>query len=114
MIDATSRTKRPDTVKRGEDDAECVAVRVAKEEGAKTVKLSNMEEAMNENTHLRPSAALLEQYRGIDTRVTTCIHCAKRLLKFGEAIHYNEYHSCAIINEFDDGVAAQLKHEGTM
>ena len=57
---------------------------------------------MNTNLSLCPSRALLEKFPGIDTRVTTCPHCAKRLPKFTEAIRLHEYHSGVIFNDVDN------------
>ena len=110
MVAETSRSKRPDTKKRGpKREVAVVSVQDGIEEGLSD-KLSAMEKAMNSNARLHP---IFEGYsRGVDTCISACEHCGKRLLNFYAAVHYHEYHSGSIPNDLCDGVAEKLKEEG--
>ena len=104
MLEATSKKKRTGVKKRGSGD-DVVAAR--EETEASMSALSRLENDMNENRILHPG--LLENFPFVDpldTCITPCNHCGKRLLKFGEAVHYHEYHSGVITNDADDGEEA--------
>ena len=110
MISKTSRTKRSNTKKRGSQNHnqiqaadigdDCAASELTKE-------LTKMEEAMNMNGLLHP-ATLENCPTALDTRISACNDCGKRLVNFAAAIHHHEFHSCQIKNELDDAVAAQM------
>ena len=50
----------------------------------------------------------------LDTSITACKHCAKRLIKFGANVHMHEYHSGMISNDSDDGILERIKEEGAV
>ncbi len=114
MLCANSGTKRPDTVKRGPAGEEEEVERIMKAECEKITELTELENAMNKNEALRPTCALAAKFPGIDTRVVSCLFCAKRLIKFGEGIHYHEYHSEGITINLDTEVSACTKLEGSL
>ena len=76
-----------------------------------------MEKDMNANDLLRPAIALhpvFEKYPNLDTCISACTHCRKRLINFGADVHYHEYHSGAISNELDDAVVERMKEEAAL
>ena len=109
MLEATSNTKRPDTRKRGHAiDNEVVIVEGGEELGA---DLTAMEGEMNCNALLHPG---LENFPLIDTKISACEHCGKRLLAFAADVHVHEYHSGAISNDTDDSIMDRMKEEATI
>jgi hypothetical protein len=104
MLEATSKKKRTGVKKRGSGDD---VVEAREETEASMSALSRLENDMNENRILHPGS--LENFPFVDPLdkcITPCNHCGKRLLKFGEAVHYHEYHSGVITNDADDGEEA--------
>jgi hypothetical protein len=113
MVEKSSKKKRIDTKKRGPeiDDS------VLEEEEETSRELSSMEKDMNANYLLRPvilSHPVFEKYPDLDTCISACKHCGKRLINFGADIHYHEYHSGAISNELDDVVVERMKEEAAL
>ena len=110
MLGATSTTKRPDTVKRGEAtiDDDLIVVVEGEELGE---DLTEMEGEMNNNALLHP---LLENFPLIDTKISACKHCGKRLVAFAAEVHIHEYHSGSISNDADDGIVDRMKEEASI
>mmetsp|Transcript_41414 Transcript_41414/g.86931 ORF Transcript_41414/g.86931 Transcript_41414/m.86931 type:complete len:355 (-) Transcript_41414:50-1114(-) len=111
MIRKTSRAKRPNAKKRGAGDTDDIAFTSQQgDENSGEVELTELELKINRNALVvRPG---LEKFPRLDASVTACKHCGKRLLKFGEAVHYHEYHSCSILDDVDSTKAERLKVEG--
>ena len=74
-------------------------------------ELSSMEKDMNMNPLLHP---VFDKYPLLDTCISACKHCGKRLLNFGLEVHSREYHSGVISNELDDNIASMMKVEQDM
>ena len=111
MLNKTSRTKRPNTKKRGACDEPTSSASGAvlyAEDNMNSLSLGEMEKEMNKNEKLHP---ILEKYPLADTCITVCKKCGKRLVNFGEEIHAHEYHSCAIIGDLDYHAAERMKEE---
>jgi len=108
MLAATSRTKRPDSKKRGPKKVAVVVSQEDINQEGFSDKLSKMEIAMNSNARLHPP---FEGYSHVDTCISACEHCGKRLLNFYAPVHYHEYHSGSISSDLCDGVAEKLKEE---
>ena len=107
MVKATSKPKRKGVKKRGSGDGEFTLAR--EETEASISALSQLEKDMNRNQILHPGS--LENFPFVDpldTCITPCSHCGKRLLKFGEAVHYHEYHSGVNTNDADEAEEAVL------
>ena len=103
MLEATSRTKRVDTKKRGSSRANLDRIESIVDEST-TFELSEMEKKMNANESLRPNLTKehFQSLAGVDTRISVCSKCGKRVLNFGLAVHEHEYHSGGIKGEVDD------------
>jgi len=110
MIQSTSKPKRPNTKKRGSCKP-VVSDANAHEDQNLGAGLSDLELKINANDLLHPR---LEKYPFLDTRVSACTHCAKRLINFGAGIHYHEYHSCSISDDVDSTILGRLKEEGAV
>ena len=113
MVEKSPKKKRVDTKKRGPDIDDLVL----EEEEETSRKLSLMEKDMNVNDWLRPVIAshpVFQKYPDLDTCISACKHCGKRLINFGADIHYHEYHSGAISNELDDVVVERMKEEAAL
>ena len=76
-----------------------------------TSALMEMETETNKNILLNP---VLEKFPLINTCITACNHCGKRLLQFAADVHLHEYHSGAMSNDTDDGIMDRMKEEGAV
>ena len=111
MLNKTSRTKRPNTKKRGACDEPTSSASGAvlyTEDDTNSLSLDKMGKEMNKNEQLHP---ILEKYPLADTCITACKKCGKRLVNFGVEIHAHEYHSGAIIGDLDYLAAERMKEE---
>ena len=50
----------------------------------------------------------------LDTKISACKHCGKRLLAFAAEVHVHEYHSGSVSNDADDGIVDRMKEEATI
>ena len=100
MMTSTSTTKRPNMKKRSN-----VVINLTDIEDASlySSKLTEMEEKMNLNEKLRCDVV------EVNTCITACAKCGKRVLNFGLPIHNLEYHSGSIVNDVDDDVVERLQ-----
>ena len=105
MIEATSRTKRVGTKKRGSGRADLDRI-VGIVDVLATFELTEMEKKMNTNESLRPNLAKedFQSLAGVDTCISVCSMCGKRVLNFGLAVHEHEYHSGGIKGDVDDNI----------
>ena len=108
MVAQTSKTKRPNAKKTGPRQEAAAVLQRADADDGMSDELSTMEEAMNSNARLHPPLA---GRTNVDTRISACKHCGKRLLNFYTAVHCHEYHSGPISNDVCDGVTVRLKGE---
>ena len=102
LVTTTSRTKRPDTKKRGK-----VSLTFDSREDLSLYSpiLTDMETKMNANEKLQHDFTNEQQ---IDTCITACGKCGKRVLNFGLNIHNHEYHSGEITKDVDSDVVDRM------
>ena len=107
LIESTSTTKRTNTKSRA--PTADIELRDTEAEQSETNELTELEKTCNENPTLHPLDIEGRDFLA-DTAIVVCKCCSgRRLLKFAEGVHNHEYHSVAIANEVDDGVAEQLQ-----
>ena len=121
MVRATSKKKRPNTKKRGvADDPSIDELRA--DMSLFSVELTPLEVSMNQNDMLHPEIYTKEGKDcpygetgiTVDTSLTVCAKCSKRVFSFAAAIHEHEYHSGEMRQDVDNDIIERMKFEASL